>query len=345
MTGWSTIATRNLSDAMPPSLFTALSTYKPTESVNPEENFSTELLVHLLRHSLKKGTVLFSLFAEKLLQVPVTVTDYEDISIETQALLYTDTDNRAFPDITIKTKDRHLFIEVKVESGLNYYEIHNGENATETVHQIRKYQGIKVTGPKSVYLLTKHPCELELGGCDDFKKKFRWHDIHRMLKEYETEEPVEEYLIQEMTRYMEDKKMSTPKVTFELARGMEMLNALFEQMETALEGRDYKKSFGYEYLGYWIKRKNGGGTDENMGWVGNYYEGTRMVFEHHNEKVKEHIKKNRLQGYEVSENKRHMDASFDFEERRYFCLSAEEQVKAIKEWVDENSRLIEEYGG
>jgi hypothetical protein len=318
-----------------PSLFTALSTYKPGGDVNPEENFSTELLVHLLRHSLKTRTPLFGRFAGEFLGGPVSVTDYSDVTVETRALFYTDRGVRAFPDITVKTKDGYLFIEVKVEAGLNYYEVDDGENATETVDQIEHYQGIRAK-PKSVYLLTKHPCELNFEGCSDFKGKFRWHRIHGMLKhEYETGEPVEKYLVREIIGYMEDKGMSIEKVTFELVRGMEMLNNLFPQIKAAIEDRKPSErnasgQMGYDLLG-------------GAGWVGNLYEGHRLVFVHRNPSVIKHIEEKKLQGFGMEEKE--MRSSFDFEERRYFCLSAEEQVKAIKEWVDENYRLIEEYGG
>jgi hypothetical protein len=145
---------------------------------------------------------------------------------------------------------------------------------------------------------------------------------------------------------MEDKGMNIPKVTFELARGMEMLNNLFEQIETALEGHDCKKSFGYDYLGYWIKRKGGKSADDKAGWVGNLWEGNRLLFEQNDPKVVDHIKKTSLKGYEIPDkNKSQARTFFDFEERKYFCLTAEQQVDVLKKWIDENCGLIEKYGG
>jgi hypothetical protein len=79
---------------------------------------------------------------------------------------------------------------VKVESGLNHYEIDNDDNTKEIINQVRKYQQILVE-PKSIYLLTKYPCELDLIRCDDFKGKFKWHDVHLMLKGYQSGDPVE----------------------------------------------------------------------------------------------------------------------------------------------------------
>ena len=296
----------------------------------------------MLRFSLKRGTDLFSRFAGEILREAVSVSDYKDIDIEMQQLFYLSTNNKAFPDITIRIRDRYLFIEVKVESSLNYYEVNNGGMAVETIHQVKKYQGIPVES-KCIYLLTKYPCQIDLKGCDDFKRKFKWHDIHLMLRGYQTGDPVESYLVQEIIGYMEDKGMSIPKVTFEFGRGMQMLTALFKQIETALEGRAYVKSFGYEWMGYYISKKNSKGIEENMGWVGNYYEGDRLIFEHHNQKVIDHIQRNDLPGYE--KGKKLTKDLFVFEEEKYFCLSATEQVDALKKWIDENCGMLEEYGG
>ena len=329
------------------SLFTALSTYKPTDGVNPEENYSTELLAQLLRFSLKKGSYLFTQFADKLLGEFVNVSDYQDIRIDTQELFYTSTNNKAlnnkaFPDITIRIKDRCLFIEVKVESGLNYYEADNGDYGKEIINQVSKYQGIQVK-PKNIYLLTKYHCEFDPGNCEDFKGKFRWHDVHRLLKEYSPDDPVEEYLVQETITYLEDKGMSIPKVTFEFVRGMEMLNNLFKQIETALEGYKIEKSFGYNWMGYYIYILKKTGERAGVGWVGNAYESDKLLFEHQSSNVSEHIKSNNLTGYETS-NKYKAKTYFNFEERKYFCLPPDEQVDALKQWIDENCDLIEKYG-
>ncbi len=130
--------------------------------------------------------------------------------------------------------------------------------------------------------------------------------------------------------------MSIPKVTFEFAGGMEMLNNLMQQIETALEGRKPQKRNSYEWKGYDIYGK--------MGWVGNYFDGSKLTFEHHSQKVIDHITKNRILGYEVSENKQYICSFYNFDENRYFCMTALEQLDALKKWIDINCELIEKYG-
>ena len=51
---------------MKKSLFSILAAYMSLETVTPEENYSTELLVYLLKYSLENETLLFSQFMELL---------------------------------------------------------------------------------------------------------------------------------------------------------------------------------------------------------------------------------------------------------------------------------------
>ncbi len=94
------------------------------ETVTPEENYSTELLVYLLKYSLENGTLLFSQFME-LLDKEITLSEYEQYTISTQNTLSTDINFLARPDITIETEGEFCFIEVKVESEINLYSKEN----------------------------------------------------------------------------------------------------------------------------------------------------------------------------------------------------------------------------
>lgn len=58
------------------SIFSILSTYKPTQDITPEENYSTELLVYLLNNSLHRKSPLFSLFMAKLTNQPISIKNY-----------------------------------------------------------------------------------------------------------------------------------------------------------------------------------------------------------------------------------------------------------------------------
>lgn len=322
---------------MEESIFTILGKYKPSENVTPEENYSTELFVYLLNYSLRSKTELFSRFME-LLDENISTSIYDDFSIGTQEGFSTITNNRIIPDIYIKRKtvEKYYFIEVKVESGLNFYK--NVKNSKGTINQIQKYQKIK-TSEKNIYLLTKYACGVSFDDCPDFKKKIRLHNIHEILKDYKSKNTVENFLISETIKYMEDNNMSIPKVSYELVKGMESLNNLLEQIEIALEEIPYKKSFTYEWLGYYLHVNKG----ENDGLVGTEYDGKLLFFEYLNKNAIKLIKEKYSNEFELSDNKAFYFHYFDFEKEYYFCLKPGEQFAKLKKWINSNYQRLVKY--
>jgi|GEM_PF-5947306 len=314
---------------MTESIFSILNTYKPTESVTPEENYSPELLVYLLNYSLMNETPLFINFM-KLLRENIEIADYKDFKISTQEIFYSANNIKAIPDITIKTERQYYFIEVKVESDLNYYPTGNADDSASFINQIQKYQDINCSRSKHVYLLTKYINDEQFSDCSDFQRKIKWFEIHQLLKDYHSENSIENYLVPEMIKFMEDKGMAIQKVSYELMEGMKSLKNLLMQIETALEGIQYHQSTGLQYLGYLLGNKDA--------WVGTYYEGNRLRFEHYHQKVVEFIKENKLPNYDFK-NYYHY-TYFDFEKYHYFCLTPEEQVDLLRKWIQENYQLI-----
>jgi hypothetical protein len=84
---------------MKDSVFSILHTYKPTESVNPEENYLTKLLVYLLNYSLKNETDLFKIIMT-FLGEKIDRSDYKASKISTQNIFYAKNNDKAIPDIT-----------------------------------------------------------------------------------------------------------------------------------------------------------------------------------------------------------------------------------------------------
>lgn len=325
-------------------LFNKLSIYQPDKNITPEENFSTELFVYLMNYSLSKGTELFSEFM-KILDVNADIPNYFSYKISTQQVFYAVNNNKAIPDITIKTHNEYYFIEVKVESGINYYDIENGEGNKEVINQIQKYQNIKIPEKKHIYLLTKHPCNITFDKCADFKKRIIWQNIYKLLSKYQSTDCVERYLVEEIISYMEEKKMSIPKVSYELIKGMESLCNLLQQIKTvldALKGVTPWSGSGIEYVGYHLKKGN-----DKIAWVGTYYnKPAELVFEYSNENVMKVIEEKKKQGelkeFSLSRNK-HYDVYFDLEEHCYFCLSPEKQLDELKQWIDSNYNNLLQY--
>jgi hypothetical protein len=308
------------------------------ETITPEENYSTELIVYLLKYSLENETLLFSQFME-LLDKEIALSEYEQFTISTQNTLSTDINFLARPDITIETEGEFFFIEVKVESGINFYSTENKQGCKEIINQIQMYQQIKTTREKNLYLLTKYNCDLPFDDCRDFKKKIMWQSIHQLLKNYESEDSVEEFLVTESKKYMEEKNMAIPKVSYELVNGMESLKNLLVQLRTALEGIPYKFGGGSTWVGFLLlldkKQKS------SSGWVGTEFDGSRLNFSYSDENAVKVIKSKYHNKYVEAGSQ--YETYFDFEENHFFCLKPEDQLIKLKKWIDENYKKLKEY--
>lgn len=320
------------------SLFSILSTYKPTENNTPEENFSTELLVYLLNNSIQKGSLLFSQFMERLTNKPISIESYPQFTISTQKKFDTLRYGKAEPDITIIESAQHYyFIEVKVESELNHYQTKTDEKVT-MINQIEKYQDIKV-GPKSLFLLTKYTYEHSFENCQDFKSHLKWLDIYKLLESYQGIDEIENYLISETKKYMEDHRMTIPKVSYELIKGMESVKNLVIQLERCLKGIpniERNISDGRYWFGYNINIKG-----KTVAWVAISLGWNKLLFKHMHKKVVDYLKYN-PKGFKGECKDNYYYTYFNFEENHYFCLTAEQQLDMLKKWIDDNYNLIKE---
>ena len=320
------------------SLFSILSKYKPLEKISREENYSTELLVYLLRYSQSNKTNLLSSFM-KLIEIEINTDDYENIKLNTQNTFYTKDKKKVISDITIHLEDSDIFIEAKVESDINYYEDGSEKTIRKLLSQIQQYQRIyakKDKKDKRIYLLTKYNCALSFDNCPDFAKKIRWQDIYLLLINYESINEIEGFLVKETIKYFEEKKMSFQKVSFELVKGMESLKNLLAQLELSLEKIPYRVSHSSVFIGYFVDSNK----KELLGWVGITFDGCKLAFEYYNDKAVRIIKLKYAKEY-IQNRPGRFEKHFNFEENHYFCLRPEEQLKIIKKWVDENyKRLI-----
>lgn len=320
------------------SLFSILSKYKPLEKISPEENYSTELFVYLLRYSQSNKTKLLSSFME-LLGIEKNTYDYENIKLNTQNTFYTKDNRKVVSDITIQMENSDIFIEAKVESDINYYEDESEKNIRKMRSQIQQYQRIytqKDKKDKKIYLLTKYNCDLSFTNCPDFKNKIRWQDIYLILKNYESTDEIEGFLVKETIKYFEEKKMSIQKVSFELVKGMESFNNLLAQLVLSLEKIPHRASHSSVFIGYFVDSNK----KELLGWVGITFDGCKLAFEYYNDNAVRIIKLKYAKEY-IQNRPGRFEKHFNFEENHYFCLKPEEQLKTIKKWVEENyNRLV-----
>lgn len=330
-------------------LFTSLATYRPNERVNPEENFTTELLRHILDYSRKYQTELFSLFMG-LLDKHIPVCDYSKYEeIETQKYFISDGVGNAYVDLVIQSQDTSFFIEIKVESGLNYYI----DNEGEFIDQIKKYDRIRSNHTKKLFLLTKYAHGHVIDNC----KCLMWHDVYRIFKTYISNDQAEAYMVTEIMNYMEDKNMALEKVPFELSKGITAIFNLTRHLKTALDGLKINRvacgkiSTGNDcqYMGYNIFLD--GAT---RGHVGIWFDRGEIAFQHYTDGVMNYLR-NKTDNYQdnntISGQKYHRIhlegkqcfSYFNFKDTNYFCLSVEDQVDVLKRWITHNYELMTTY--
>lgn len=135
-----------------------------------DENYVTEALATLLEE--------FPSFRVSLIRDLFGTETWLEASVKTQAAYETKRFGRAVLDLVIEDKDNFIVVEVKVESGLNYYESRE-EIDRDTYDQIAKYEDCVGFPPHkriSLFVLSKYP--LNLG---DFNYRYFKPDSNQLL--------------------------------------------------------------------------------------------------------------------------------------------------------------------
>jgi len=312
------------------SLFSILSAYNASEIVTSEENFTTESFVYLLDFSKRNKTPLFSQFM-KILGKEINLDNYGRYEINTQKSFFDFNSEKCIPDISIETEEEIFFIEVKIESSLNIYLTKDEEGRKKIIDQVQKYQGIESLKKKNIYLLTKYSCNLSFENYDDYKKNIKWTEIYELLNFYKSNSDIENFLILEFKKYLEEKKMATKKVSYELLNGMESITNLLKQLESALENISYKYNVGKWYIGYYLFSDS---QNKASGWVGLILDMGKLVFQYLDENAIKMIESKYLKDFIDILGYPAID--FDFDKNYYFCLKPEDQIRKLKDWVDMN---------
>ncbi len=324
------------------NLYNRLFKYKPEKELSSSENFITESFVYILDFSLKHSTEFLLHFFQRL-GITINKQDYHKIFIDTQRQFETIYNLKAIPDICIQI-DSNLFIfEVKYDSGINEYQL--PDNPIITINQIDKYQGI-ITNPKlilHIFTIVIHSSNIDFKKSNpDFKDEILWHEIYNSIRIYHSDNHIENYLHNEITKFMEDNKMAIPKVSYELQNGMQALLNLYDQIEIVLEKLKipYNSSFGYNWTGYYLFRDSSK-NDKYYGWIGTYWEVDKLTFIFSDPKAQEKISQEKRE----NEFERQVDTKifckyFIYENEHYFCLSAQEQLDKLSDWIGQNYDLL-----
>jgi len=324
------------------NLFNRLFKYKPDKNITSCENFITESFVYLLEYSLVNKTNFLTYFCD-ILERQISIQDYNNIFIDTQRQFETAYNLNAIPDISIQINDLIIFIEVKIDSQINKYQLPN--NPQIKINQIEKYQGILLqkSAKKYLHTLTLSSTNIDFKkNCKDFCREILWHEIYSLIQKYQTNNQIEAYFHNEFFKFMEDNRMGNPKVSYELTNGMQSLLNLYDQIEMVLEDLKipYNTSFGYNWTGYYIFRDKEK-SDKYYGFVGTYWETDKLTFLFSDEKAQNKIANEKIEDqFQRQADNKTFCKYFIFVDEHYFCLKPEEQIKKLKDWISNNYNLL-----
>ncbi len=210
-------------------LFINLSKYKPTETVTPLENFTTELFVYVLKDLLKQnnktGYEILRLFGIQKKERILDISTQNEYKVDKRILK---------PDIEIDLADRVVFIEVKVDSTLRSSILKRGLS-----DQLEDYQQIQVsTGKPTVYSLTKHKVNSPV------KTNIRWYQITKKLKSLEGNNQI----IDNFISFLEEYNMGETKpITSDSKNLLSTYHSFFQYLIDIFEASEFNNNDKYKY--------------------------------------------------------------------------------------------------
>lgn len=224
------------------NIFLALAKYNSAS----DENYLTEAFVFVLNSLLEKDRpVCF----EILRRLCVKDDEYsfapdENISISTQ-----ESTEQGRPDIKISSTNKLIYIEVKHDSDLGYRQIERYKAALKLPNTASKKH-------KYVILLTRFAVDFDEQQEQPYKH-IRWFEIYNWFSNAKAKDHVNVYLIKSFMAFLEVKKMSIQKVTWEYINGVPAFKNLMNMVEVAIESASLskKKSPGWEWMGFYIQNK------------------------------------------------------------------------------------------
>lgn len=242
--------------------------YRETQDTSQLENFTTEAFVFILRYLIVEYPDLALDILALFGFLEIKKSDLEKIHVDTQQRFSPPEDfsdvnkipqkqQYAIPDITIwMNPDELIFIEVKVDAGLNEYKSKNGK----TINQVDFYKNIKDC--KDVYVLSKHYIDIE-------NNNIRWFTIYEKLKNNKS------FIIKEFLSFLKENGMGErimlDKNALNVLNSIEALTSLLKNSWEKSGIKKYKLN-GYSYIteygfGYYIlkdQEKIGAAKETNI---------------------------------------------------------------------------------
>jgi hypothetical protein len=292
--------------------------------VRQGENFTTEALVHLLRHLLRHQPeaalrLLARLSGERMVLSPDRANEVE---LKTQG-----TTEGGRPDVQMRTREHLIVIEVKVESGLGWKQL--GRYRKEL-----QKSGAPIT---CLVLLTRHPMQRE--DCDEPPDVFvRWHEVgawfEQELSSGGVNDPVSRHLMEELIGFLAARGMVMERIGWELIpglRAMVNLKAMMAEAATACEVR-VQPTVGNEFSCCHLEGKKY--------WLGFYYTEPRYLYLSTNQVAIDVEKARKLSFGAVSDYKWGPSGfmwqdklDLESEDVHFFARSRESQLRCLEQFI------------
>jgi hypothetical protein len=268
------------------------------------ENYLTEAFVFMLNSLLEKErTICLEILRSLCFEDDErSFFPNENISISTQV-----TTDHGRPDIKISSPSKLIFIEVKQDSRVNN-------------DQIERYKAALKSSDatlKRVVLLSKHAVEFnERQSKPD--KHVRWFEIYNWIMKAKAENSVSRYLVKSFISFLEAKKMSIQRISWEYINGVTALLNLLNMVEAAIQSispNNYKKTVANAWNGFYFQ--------DGKYFYGIYLEKPLfLVFETYRENQEKIV-------FELS-----------LESEHFFSLNKDEQLEKITAFLRESYETV-----
>lgn len=223
------------------NLFSSLARY----AIRQEENFLTESFVYVLNQLEEHKNERFSELLSKICggKTDSWFTEEDDILITTQ---FSTEEGR--PDIKIQIgDDKAVFIEVKHDSSLGHFQLE------------RYYKQLKKSESEDTQLVLITRSKQSLSETSLDQNLFHhvcWYQIAGWLSEIQSTDEIDRYLIEQFLGFLEEKKMSMEKITWEYIEGVPAMKNLINMLGTAITESvpeaSIRKTVGSNWAGYYL---------------------------------------------------------------------------------------------
>jgi uncharacterized protein YkvS len=302
-----------------------------------DENFHTEVLVHLLRHLLQHEPIAATRFLKEITGERLDLSPEDAISVSVATQVKTSKGYK--PDIEIRTLAHLIYIEVKVESELRNRQLEDYRKALNE-------SGLDKT---TLILLTRYSfISKEKQGYPDIL--IRWHQITEWLK-YELDQNMIQqsssiYVVEQFIEFLRGRGTIMEKVNEELIVGVRSLRNFMDILHEAITSTKVvypslsstkivfdSDDYGY-YMGYNFKFKS------KPYWMGIYDIDPHILIVSTEDEIDEKIYEGIGIGYIGDDGCWIHERDLSSNERQFFKLSLSDQLKDIETFLSESLNAV-----